>query len=167
VPPVNKLISFRNENGLTLIELVVTLAMIGFVILALYTFYFSGLKSWHRGIDQMEHQQNARIAMDKMIRELRYASEVAVFDYNREIRFKTPGESRTLRFRLAGQELVFDSYPTGHFNYYHTKVALCIDDLYFSVDQDDLVTISISAGNGSGTVTLNSAVRPRNIRRGD
>lgn len=154
----------HSEKGLSLIELVVTLAIISFIIMAIYTFYLAGLKGWQRSQDQIESQQSARIAMDKINRELRYAYEISLHDHNREIRFKIKRDSRTLRFRLEGEELIFDSYPKGQFNYMHTKVALGISSLHFSIAGDNLVTVTIVAVNGSNPFNLKTSVRPRNIQ---
>lgn len=151
------------EKGLSLVELLVTLAIISFIIMAVYTFYLAGLKGWQRSLDQIESQQSARIAMDKIIRELLYAYELSLHDNDREIRFKIKGDSRTLRFRREGQELIFDSYPTWQSNYMHTKVALGISSLHFSIEEDNLVTVTLVAINGSNPVNLISSVRPRNI----
>lgn len=152
------------EKGLTIIELLVTFAIMGFIIAAIYSFYFAGLNSWQRSVDRIDYSQNARIAMDKMIRELRYASEITIHDHGREIRFKAPHDSkRTLRFRLVGRELVFDSFPTGSTYYFNNKIALEIIELYFLIDQSGLVRIKISSGNDSSTVLLSGAVYPRNF----
>ncbi|MBW6464787.1 MAG: prepilin-type N-terminal cleavage/methylation domain-containing protein [Bacillota bacterium] len=152
------------EKGLTLIELLVTFAILGFILAATYSFYFAGLNSWHRSIDRIDCSQNARIAMDKMIRELRYASEIAIHDHGREIRFKAPHDSkRTLRFRLVGRELVFDSFPTGSTYYFNNKIALEISELYFLIDQSGLVRIKIRTGNNGSAVLLSGAVYPRNL----
>jgi len=156
----------KDSRGLTLIELLVTLAMIGFIIAALYTFYLAGLRGWQRGTDRMEAQQSARIAMDRIIYEVRFACDVSIHDQGREMRFRVIGDSRTLRFRLVGEELVFESYPTGSWNYFHTKVALGINDLHFAADENRLLTITLSAGPESGETRLSSSVRPRNLSGG-
>ncbi len=154
------------ESGLTLVELLVTLAIIGFVITAVYTFYLSGLSGWKRSTDRMEYQQNARIAMDKMVRDLRYACAVELQEpaeegLYREILFKVPGESRTLRFCRLGQNLVKNTSPTSH---YHLVVALGITDLLFALNENGVVTITITAGSEKGSFTLTSSIRPRNLQ---
>ena len=159
----DKMNLIRSNKGLTLIELLVTLTIISFVLASIYTFYLAGLRGWHRSIDQIEAQQSARIAMDKIIRELRFAHEISLHDQSREIRFKITGDSRTLRFRREGPELIYDSFPTGTSNYMHTKVALGISDLRFSVDHNNLVTVTITAHGETGASTLQSSVRPRNL----
>ncbi len=153
----------RSSAGLTLIELLVTLAIISFVIMAVYTFYLTGLRGWQRGSDQLEAQQSARFAMDKIIGEVRYAHELSLHDGNSEVRFKTGCDIRTLRFRLIGEELVFESYPTGYTGYFHNKIALGITALDFSINDQNLLTVTLSAGQAHGESKLSGSVRPRNL----
>ncbi|OPL11142.1 MAG: hypothetical protein AVO34_03360 [Firmicutes bacterium ML8_F2] len=149
------------EKGFTLIEVVVTLTLLGLVLTALYSFYFFGLQSWQRGIDQTEMQQSARIAMDTMIRELQKAEEFSLHKDNSEIRFHVPGDSRTMRFRLLNDELVWESYPSGSIGYFHNKVALGIKELSFT-NQGNLINLTLTAGTGEVSVRLSSSIRPRN-----
>lgn len=160
----------KAEKGYTLIELLVTLSIVGFIITAVYSFYLTGLQGWQRSIEQVEYQQSARIALDKIVRELTNAREISLHDNGKEIRFRIYGDSRILRFRLVGPQLVFDSYPTTQF-YYHTVVALNITELYFELAQDRLVKVHVGAGvfdPRSDTVSktvivMKSAVCPRNL----
>lgn len=163
----------KKETGFTLIELLITLSIIGFVITAVYSFYFSGITGWQRSLDQTEYQQSARIAMDKIVRELTPAKEISLHKQGQEIRFKVFGDSRTLRFRLVGPQLVFDVYPTTSSIYYHNVVALNITEIHFSISDDQLITVLIGAGSfnhqsgaAENTVCrLISAVYPRNLPR--
>lgn len=151
------------DRGFTLVEMMLTIAMIGLVISILYTFYLGSLLNFQRSTNYLEHQQSARIALDKMLRELRYANMIQIADNNREIRFKIHGENRTLRFRRSGSDLIFDSYPTGSINYFHTKVALGINDLQFSLKDDGTVAITVCFGEGAESFRLSGAVLPKNI----
>lgn len=151
----------RRQEGYTILELLAALAILGLIISAIYSFYLAGLKSWHRGIEQMDSQQSARIAMDKMIRELRYASAVEVRS-DEEICFYLAGDTKTYLFRKAGQELVFES-KLNNTTKSHTKIALGITALKFSIDQTNTVHITISTGNEAQPVTLRGSVRPRNL----
>ncbi len=157
----------RSNRGLTIIELLLTLSMISFIIIAIYSFYITGLRGWQRGTDHMEAQQSARIAMDKIISELRFAHQVSLHDQNREVRFQVSGDSRTRRFRLVNNELVFDSYPTSHPSYFHTKVALGIDELHFHIAESKLLTVSLNAACNNSRTRLTSAVLPKNVEAGE
>lgn len=153
----------NNNQGFTLIELLITFALVGFVLASLYTFYLTGLRSWQRGTAVMEAQQSARIAVDMMISELRYAHELKLHSNNHEVRFKISPDVRTRRFRLVGEELVYESYPTGTFNYFHNKVAIGIKELEFALSEDQLLQVTLTAEVDSCRVTLIDSIRPRNL----
>ncbi|MEW5785665.1 MAG: prepilin-type N-terminal cleavage/methylation domain-containing protein, partial [Bacillota bacterium] len=112
----------RRQEGYTILELLAALAIFGLIIGAIYSFYLAGLNSWNRGIVQMDSQQSARIAMDKMIRELRYASAVEL-QSDEEIRFQLTGDTKTYLFRKSGRELIFES-KLNNSTKSHNKIAL-------------------------------------------
>jgi hypothetical protein len=109
--------------------------------------------------------------MDKVVRELINAREISLHRQGREIRFKVHGDSRTLRFRLVGPQLVYDVHPTTNPIYFHNVVALHITDLSFSINANRLITVMIGAGpfdpeSGAAQGTayqLISTVYPRNL----
>ncbi len=152
------------EKGLTVIELLATLAITGFIIVAVYSFHLTGIKGWQRSVSRLDDNQSARIAMDKMIRELRYASSVSIYNQGSEIRFTAPHDSyRTLRFRIVGSEIVYDSFPTGSSFYFNTKVAQNINNINFSLNENQLITILIETGQPGNTALLKGSVYPRNL----
>lgn len=67
------------ERGTTLVEVVLAVAIFSLIMTIALAFYSCGLQSWSRGISASDLQQNARIAMDVMIRELRYARHLDGF----------------------------------------------------------------------------------------
>ncbi len=153
-----------SENGLTVIELLATLAIAGFIIAAVYSFHLTGIKGWQRAVLKIDDNQSARIAMDKMVRELRYAEEVSLHNQGGEIRFTAPHDKfRTLRFRLVENEIVYDSFPTGSFLYFNTKVAQNISSINFSLTENQLVMIIIETGQPGNTALLRGSVYPRNL----
>lgn len=155
--------TIKQVRGFTLIELLITISLVGFVLAAIYTFYLTGLRSWQRGTASMEAQQSARIAVDTIISELRYAHELSLHNDNSEVRFKISPDVRTRRFRIEGQELVYESYPTGTFNYFHNKVAIGIKELEFELVENNLLKITLSAEVDSCRVILSDSIRPRNL----
>lgn len=67
------------EQGATLMEVVLAVAVFSLLMTAVLTFYCSSLQSWRRNLNTMDIQQNARIAMDEIIWKLRYAHALEGF----------------------------------------------------------------------------------------
>jgi prepilin-type N-terminal cleavage/methylation domain-containing protein len=67
----------RDARGFTLAELLVAVAILGFMTAALFTLQRQGQLAYLVGAARVEVQQNARIALDTMMSELRSAVPVA------------------------------------------------------------------------------------------
>lgn len=165
-----------NEKGFTLIELIITCALTGFVIAALYTFYLFGLESWGRCANRVENQQTARIAMNKIIKELHHAHLVKCsIDDNHNhstgdscdiiyFRIFIDGISTRHSFRLKGAQLHLDRRSDSNNSIRSTNVvALGISGLEFIVDETETVLITVRVGKGSQEAVLGGAIRPRNL----
>jgi len=64
---------FRGQRGFTLAELLITTAIVGVVMAGLWVMLSSGQESYLVGASQAEAQQNIRLAVDRMVNELRNA----------------------------------------------------------------------------------------------
>jgi hypothetical protein len=74
----------REEHGLSLAELVVTLAIFAVVMIGLVTTWGKAQEAYFAGSESAEVQQNVRAAIDFMVREIRSAGRdatVCAFDY--------------------------------------------------------------------------------------
>jgi prepilin-type N-terminal cleavage/methylation domain-containing protein len=74
----------RDERGLSLAELVVTLAIFAVVMVGLVTTWGKAQEAYFVGSESAEVQQNVRAAIDFMVREIRSAGRdatVCAFDY--------------------------------------------------------------------------------------
>lgn len=60
-----------NTRGFSLIELMVVVAILGFIIIGLVTFFSGGTRSWIIGQSQLKAQREARLALDRMAKEIR------------------------------------------------------------------------------------------------
>ena len=67
----------RDTRGFTLAELLVVCAILGFMMAALFTLQRQGQLAYLTGEARVEVQQNARLALDTMISDLRSALPVA------------------------------------------------------------------------------------------
>jgi prepilin-type N-terminal cleavage/methylation domain-containing protein len=66
----------RNAHGFTLAELLIVVAVLGFMMGALFTLQQQGQLAYLTGAARVEVQQNARIALDMMVNDLRAAQPV-------------------------------------------------------------------------------------------
>jgi len=82
----------KQQRGFILIELMVVVIILGLITLGLVTFFTGGAKSWVAGQSQLEAQRNARQAMDRMVREIREASDITTSN-DEKIIFNTPWET--------------------------------------------------------------------------
>jgi prepilin-type N-terminal cleavage/methylation domain-containing protein len=64
---------WSGRGGFTLVELLITTAIVGVVMAGLYVMLSAGQESYLVGANQAEAQQNLRLAMDRMVQELRNA----------------------------------------------------------------------------------------------
>ena len=153
--------SLRCETGLTLVELLIGLAIFGLLLIGIYSLYLGGANIWLKGILRMDNQQNACIAMDFLLEELRYAEGVQIIAPCK-IKFWFKNDPGTYIIRQAGEEIVFErknGSPS------HNKIAQGIAILDFQPDPGGTIRVTIRSGTGNEQVTLSSGIYPRNLPR--
>jgi len=64
-----------SKSGMSLVELISTLAILGLILYPIYEFLRQGALSWETGENKTEVIQNARIGLDKMCDEIKHARE--------------------------------------------------------------------------------------------
>lgn len=79
----------KNKKGFSLIELMVTLALLSMITIGLVTFFGGGIRSWITGNSQLRSQREARMAMDMMVKEMR-SGESATLNSNQSITINIP-----------------------------------------------------------------------------
>jgi len=62
-----------DQRGFTLAELLVAIAVLGLIMMGVLTFMMTGNQSYLTGSNQIEAQQAARVALERMVREIRGA----------------------------------------------------------------------------------------------
>ena len=154
-------------KGLTLIEVLLVLALLGVAATALFSFYYSGIRSWRKSVDRIDWQQNARAAMELIDRELRFADWLAL-PRESEIRYKHSADIRHddtryyRRIRLVEEQLVIEEIRGGSI-YSYNVAAQGMKTIYFNVDALNNVQVKFSVGAYGNTKTLQSCVRPRKL----
>ena len=68
--------TFTSQSGFSLAELLVACAMVGVVLAGTFVALQSGESAFQYSTGKVEVQQNARVALDRMIRDLRTGSSV-------------------------------------------------------------------------------------------
>lgn len=97
-------LNLKNQKSFSLIEMMIVVAVLGVIVLGLVTFFTGGTKSWVAGQYQLTAQRNARQAMDRMVREIREASEIIASSTSSiEINFNTPWNT-DLKYSWSGDE---------------------------------------------------------------
>ncbi len=153
------------ERGFSIIELLVSFAILGMIITAIYTFYFSGLNSWNRAAEKLELQQTARIALDMIIGELLYASEAEIRNSDDTMIYywtNVEGQLKLRRFRLFGEQLIFEHRKDNDTHQSYNVVALGVSGLKFDIAPSGLVQIEIRAGCKNSGIVVSGSVSPRN-----
>ena len=98
----------RDQRGFTLAELLVVIAILGLMLAGLVTLQMQGQDSYLIGSHRVEAQQNGRVALELMVRELRSANSVTAIPSATDMTFVWEDSllvSHTIRYQLAGTTL--------------------------------------------------------------
>jgi prepilin-type N-terminal cleavage/methylation domain-containing protein len=66
---------FNNDKGMTLVELLIVLALLGIVLGGIYQYFYYGYHSWMRSSAEAQQVQDARLAVIRMDGEVRGARQ--------------------------------------------------------------------------------------------
>ncbi|HHX95163.1 MAG TPA: prepilin-type N-terminal cleavage/methylation domain-containing protein [Clostridia bacterium] len=158
--------STDKERAFTLIEVVVSSVILALFMAGLYQVIALGSSLWERGQGKIDEQQNVRIALNHVVRELRTAHffDIGVKGPSDEphntIEMKIPNSKddfrtyRSIRYYLKGENLLRDVDGAGH-----NIVAYGIQSICFSRgNKPNLVDISI-VGESGFSVNTTASIR--------
>jgi type IV pilus assembly protein PilW len=158
---------FRSDGtrGFTLIELLISMALSGIVMSAIYTLFISQNRSYNIQEQVSEMQQNARVAMDRIVRDVRMAGYGLVdddeafvignidYDYNKSDDFQTNNDPH--RLNADGIVIRRADGPPIEIRIYNgsaSNLSVCHppdpDPSYFQVGN----ILTITAGNNYQTI---------------
>ena len=107
----------KQENGFTLVELIVTIVLVGIIGTFTTFFLYTGLMGYLRSKDTAEGALKAQIALDRISLELRNIKNISAFTANKEIDYT----STTL---LGNRQIIF--YPD--IDPMKQRIALSVDN---------------------------------------
>jgi prepilin-type N-terminal cleavage/methylation domain-containing protein len=91
----------RDQRGFSLAELLIVIAILGLMLSGLLAVQMQGQKAYLIGSHRVEAQQNARVALELMARELRSAQSVTFIPSATDMTFVDENGS-TIQYQLAG-----------------------------------------------------------------
>jgi prepilin-type N-terminal cleavage/methylation domain-containing protein len=95
---------FRNQSGFTLAELLVAATVMAVVMAGIFVLQRGGQEAYLLGSNRVETQQNARVALELMTRELRSAASITTIASATDLTFVDQA-GQTLRYSLSGTTL--------------------------------------------------------------
>jgi prepilin-type N-terminal cleavage/methylation domain-containing protein len=94
----------RDQRGFSLAELLVVTAVLGFVMAAVIAIQQKGQEMYLYGTNRVETQQNARVALDAMTRELRSAQQIVTLGSGSNVTFLDQNNVQ-VQYQLSGTDL--------------------------------------------------------------
>jgi len=91
----------RDQRGFTLAELLIVIAILGMMLAGLVTVQMQGQQSYLIGAHRVEAQQNGRVALELMVRELRSATAVTAIPSATDLTF-VDENGNTIQYSLSG-----------------------------------------------------------------
>ena len=91
----------RDQRGFSLAELLIVIALLGLMLTGLLAVQMQGQKSYLIGSHRVEAQQNGRVALELMVRELRSAQSVNAIPNATDMTFVDENGS-TIQYQLTG-----------------------------------------------------------------
>lgn len=135
----------RDNKGLTLIELVVAIAIISSIIMAISSFYISGVKGFARETTTASNQTEVRRVSNEIAREIRRAS-VVNFSFG-TIRLRYP-DDKGIWYYLSENTLIAD------YGLYTSETNMDTD--YTSILSDRIGSFNVNKVGDNITITIES-----------
>ena len=91
----------RDERGFSLAELLIVIAILGLMLAGLVTVQMQGQQAYLIGSHRVEAQQNGRVALELMVRELRSAQSMTAIPSATNMTF-VDENANTIQYQLSG-----------------------------------------------------------------
>ena len=162
---------FDGERGLTVVELMVTMLVLGIIAAAAFAVLFRAFDTTNIVTSRRDVLGDGQFALDQMTKHIRQAESIdtAVSDADTiEMETYVNGEAKTIVWRVIGSSAPYElQLSTDGGTNYHTVLAyLASTDLLTYTSHDgvlDQVTIALALGTDTSTVEITSDVNMRNV----
>jgi prepilin-type N-terminal cleavage/methylation domain-containing protein len=143
-------VAFPNyKKGFSLVEMLIALAFASLIITTAGFVYISGVKAWIKGENQIEVQQNLRIAMNTLYNEIRIADTIDIYSSGRKIKLHYSD------INLSEKSYIFDPFSKEiKLQDSSSTVAMYIEDLRFQY-YNNLILISVTTETKEGVASRN------------
>jgi prepilin-type N-terminal cleavage/methylation domain-containing protein len=151
-----------NRKGFSLIEMMVALGILSLLIIGSVTFFSGGTRAWVTGQYQLEAQRNARLAMDRMVKEIREGNNIDEINSNPttiKINYLASFGKNSVTYSLSDNTISRDGIPlinnvkTLNFTYPDAPAPISKVHILLEVDVDK---------DDSPDIILNTDVNLRN-----
>ncbi len=106
----------RDQRGYSLVELMIVCAVLGVILAGIFVMQQQGVQAYLLGSHRVEVQQNNRVALDLMVKELRSALSITTLGSATDLTFTIckdvtatspcpPAQVATVRYQLSGTTL--------------------------------------------------------------
>lgn len=153
---------FRIKRGFTLVEVAITIALIGFLAITIAAVLNVGDNTWRTEMILLGLQQRVRLAVDGMAREIRVGedcSKLAITADTAELDsviFSIPSSAQDIEYSVNANDELIREHPVGT-----TKIlAMNITELDFDCPAGtDMATISLTAQTTEGKWPLSFSLK--------
>lgn len=151
---------FKDQRGFTLVEVMSVVIILAIVMAGIMDLYARGIIFWSKGEKKVEVQDNLRIGLDRMTRELRQARQLYDGTTGNKLVFKN-FDGSIVAYDIYGTSLRRNSEPLA--NYINANNGLQIKwSPAGSLQNARTVTITLSGSDSmTDTYTLSTTVRLR------
>lgn len=144
------------KSGFTLVELIVATILLLMIVTVSQGFLFEAIISWQKGSDRLEVNDNLRISLDRMSRELRTADNLLGND-SHKLEFNNSDEEEVEYYVTINNELIRYLVDDSKYDILATGVNK-LDLIYYDKDNDTskervAITIGAIVGDQSKEVT--------------
>lgn len=146
----------KNEEGITLVELMVAIAIIGVVIAALYMSYFTAIRVFGFNQETVEFHRDQRLISESIGKHIRSADEIEIIAGNKLIiKYEKNGTPNTISFFNKNNYFYIDNDSKER-----KTSQLKLGSLNFE-ENDGIIYTKITLVNNNDTYTFIERFQPR------